>query len=241
MAVIAAEGYSTEAIRTLLSRADKQRRYKILVFNDADPFGYNIARTISEATVRMPDYSVEIISLGLFLQEALDMGLQVETFTRKRALPQGLRLTDLEKKYFEGELIDDGWKRLDGKKRNPQWRCRRVEINAIPVRERAPYLERQLQRHGITEKVIPPEEVLRSELNEAVEAKARSVALRQLESAIQREANKLAAVARGDQQNLAEQVRAAFAKHPAQSWRDAIDELASSLLRGRQPNKKRRG
>jgi hypothetical protein len=41
------------------------------------------------------------------------------------------------------------------------WLCRRVELNAIPVPDRVAYIEEQLERHGATEKVVPPTKVCR--------------------------------------------------------------------------------
>ena len=64
MAVIAAEGYATEATRVLFAQADKGQHYQLFVLHDADPDGYNIARTLREETRRMPGYAVEIIDLG---------------------------------------------------------------------------------------------------------------------------------------------------------------------------------
>ena len=102
MAVIAAEGYATEATRVLFAQADKGQHYQLFVLHDADPDGYNIARTLREETRRMPGYAVEIIDLGLKLEEALDMDLGEEEWTRRKALPQELVLTGTERAYFEG-------------------------------------------------------------------------------------------------------------------------------------------
>src|SRR5262249_34378664 len=149
MAVIGAEGYASEAIRLLLTRADQHRRYRIFVFHDADPYGYNIARTLREETRRMPGYQVDVVDLGLHLEEALAIGLQTEKFTRKKALPAGLKLTEVERRYFEGRPM-----------RKNSWVCERIEINAMPVPDRAPYLERKLREAGATDKVVPPEREL---------------------------------------------------------------------------------
>ena len=86
MAMVGSEGYATEAIRILFDKADKNTDYTLFVMHDADPYGYNIARTLQEETDRMPGYHIDIIDLGLNLQEALDMGLLTETFPRKQAL-----------------------------------------------------------------------------------------------------------------------------------------------------------
>lgn len=153
MAVISSEGYSTEEIRLLLEKASKAMDYQIFVWHDADASGYNIARTLHQETERMPGFSIEIVDIGLFLQDALVMGLPLETFERKKAIPQGLTLTDLEKKHFVGKQTHDG-------KGTSRWQCQRVEINAIPVKQRAAYLERKIQEAGCVKKVMPPADFL---------------------------------------------------------------------------------
>jgi hypothetical protein len=67
MAILAAEGYATEAARVLFEHADKDRQYQLFVLHDADIDGYNIERTLREATARMPGYMVEVKDLGLRL------------------------------------------------------------------------------------------------------------------------------------------------------------------------------
>jgi len=63
MAIIAGEGYATEAVRSLFTRARKGQ-YRLFVLHDADPHGYNIARTLAEETRRMPRYSVDVTDLA---------------------------------------------------------------------------------------------------------------------------------------------------------------------------------
>jgi hypothetical protein len=86
MAIVMSEGYAIEACRTLLEHADQQRKYQIFVLHDADPHGYNIARTLREATERMPDYAVDVVDIGLGFEEGLELGLGTESFTRKQAI-----------------------------------------------------------------------------------------------------------------------------------------------------------
>src|SRR5215211_5002789 len=104
MSVVAAEGYANEAARVLFGNAEQDRDYQLFVLHNADPHGYNIARTLREETRRMPGYAVDVIDLGLKLEEALDMNLQTEEFTRKKELPETLvpYLTETERAYFEG-------------------------------------------------------------------------------------------------------------------------------------------
>lgn len=74
----------------------------MFALHDADPHGYNIARTLAEETKRILGYPVKVIDLGFKLEEALDMGRLTETFTHKNALPSGLKLSAKEFAYFSG-------------------------------------------------------------------------------------------------------------------------------------------
>ncbi len=75
LAIVCAEGYATRAAKTLLSAGQEQRDMTLLCLHDADPYGYNIARTLQEATEACPNHNIRVIDLGLKLQEALDLGL----------------------------------------------------------------------------------------------------------------------------------------------------------------------
>lgn len=163
MAVVAAEGYATEATRTLFEHAHKGQDYQLFVLHDADPHGYNIARTLREETARMPGYSVDVVDLGLKLEEALGMDLAVEEFTRSRTLPLGLKpeLGEVERQYFEGRQV--------GQK---SWICRRVELNAMTAPQLVEYIERKLEEAGVRGKVIPSEEELPGLTEEAARAQA---------------------------------------------------------------------
>ncbi|MGA7235933.1 MAG: hypothetical protein WBY44_09645 [Bryobacteraceae bacterium] len=155
IAIIAGEGYATEAVRSLFTRARKGK-YRMFVLHDADPHGYNIGRTLAEETRRMPGYSVEVTDLGLRLEEALSIGLQTEKFIRRKALPQSLDLTDTERRHFEGEF-----------KGHKQWECGRVELNAFTSPALIAFLERKLREAGAAAKVIPPLKVLKGHEKEA--------------------------------------------------------------------------
>jgi hypothetical protein len=149
MAIVAGEGYASEAVRLLFNTASKDQGYQLFVLHDSDPAGYNIARTLREETRRMPGYQVEVIDLGLHLQEALDLGLPTEKFARKNDLPGGLHLTEIEEEYFRGQP--------HGKK---SWICQRVELNAFTAPALVQYIEAKLEEAGAFGKVIPPEDDL---------------------------------------------------------------------------------
>jgi hypothetical protein len=148
LAIVSGKGYPAEAVRTLFERAEGGD-YQLFVFHDADIDGYNIARVMREATRRVPGYSVEVVDIGLTVEDALEMNLDPEPFSRKKSLPEMLNgsLSPVAVEYFTH-------------------RHERFELNAIlPDTRRIEYIERKLEESGIRGKVIPPEEKL-SELAE---------------------------------------------------------------------------
>jgi predicted XRE-type DNA-binding protein len=156
LAIVSSEGYASDAAKLLLSRVERGAPITILCLHDADPYGKNIARTLRQKTLRSS--GVNVIDIGLHLADALEMGLEPETFIRKKALPRQLKLTKLEQEYFEGE--PHGWH-----KGKPTFKCQRVELNALAAQPDLflAYIERQLERHGCHRKLVPPEAVLMAE------------------------------------------------------------------------------
>jgi len=148
MAIASSKGYATTAVRDLLKRAGRGQDYQIFVFHDADIDGYEIVRTLREATWRMPSHSVEVIDLGLSIQDALDLELDSEPYYRKGGVPKKLkrRLTDVERQYFRGSHGD------------------RFELNAIlPDTARIEFIEERLKENGVKPKLIPPDEELKKQ------------------------------------------------------------------------------
>ena len=109
MAIIYGKGYPVVACRDLLARSEF-RDMTIFVLHDADIDGYNIARTLGEETARMPDHNIEVIDLGLTVPQAIEHGLETESFTRKKELPTDLELDAAAREWFTGEVIrgEDG-------------------------------------------------------------------------------------------------------------------------------------
>ena len=151
MAICSGKGQPTEAVRTLFDRAEGGD-YQLFVFHDADLDGYDIARVMAEETRRMPGYSVDVVDIGLTVEDALEMGLASEPFHRKKDISWELRmkLSDTAKEYLYQR---NGYSRgISGK---------RFELNAIlPDTRRVEYIERKLEENGVRGKVIPPEEKL---------------------------------------------------------------------------------
>jgi DNA topoisomerase VI subunit A len=151
MAICSGKGQPTEAVRTLFDRAEGGD-YQLFVFHDADLDGYDIARVMREATRRMPHHSVDVVDIGLTVEDALEMGLASEPFYRKKNISWELRmkLSDTAKEYLYQR---NGYSRgISGK---------RFELNAIlPDTRRVEYIERKLEENGVRGKVIPPDEKL---------------------------------------------------------------------------------
>jgi DNA topoisomerase VI subunit B len=223
MAVVAGEGYASEACRVLFASAKKDQRYQLFVVHDADPHGYNIGRTLREETERMPDYRVEVNDLGLRLADAIDMGLLTEEFTRKKALPSGLKLDDVERKHFVGRQTG-----------NKSWVCQRVELNAFSGPGLIAYVERGLVANGVRGKVIPPDPVLveqlRADIRFAVRAAVAAEWAEQIDNEVERRFLGLAEQAGNGKGGLREEVAVLLQGQPNMSWRTAVGLRANEII-----------
>jgi hypothetical protein len=147
MAVIHGEGYAATACKNLLAIFGI-RKVGIFVLHDADIDGYQIAKTLGEATRRMPEHRVDVIDLGLTVPQAIEYGLETETFIRRKALPADLVLDDDAEEWFTGEEVKSGYL------------CKRCELNAFGADELAAFIEAGLEAHGAATKLVPPTNVL---------------------------------------------------------------------------------
>jgi DNA topoisomerase VI subunit A len=231
-AIMASEGYATRAAKALIDAAQGGHKMKVLCFHDADPYGYNIARTLSQAT-GAHSYNIEIIDAGLSITEAVELGLATETFDRTKKMPKGLKLTDAELKYFKG-IPETYTKR--GKERVRYMNCRRVELNALSVNidRFIAWIEGKLRQHGVAKKLVPDEHVVRSY--------GTNCAAHRLESAVRRQIERkldLAEIARFVTASLADRVKiedasASLAKWsvdaPPEPWTDCVMRLADEAV-----------
>lgn len=218
MAIASAKGYPVEAVRELFSRAEGGE-YQLFCFHDADLDGYNIARVMRQATRRMPGYSVEVVDIGLTVEDALELSLDPEPFSRKKAISRWLlrSLSDVAKEYlYRPNSYGRG---LSGE---------RFELNAIlPDTRRIEYIERKLEENGVRGKVIPPDD----KLTELAEKKYRALSTEWVTKAIDdlissEEFKKEIADAFVDQFGLDEarrHIEERFDKNRALSWRDALE------------------
>jgi hypothetical protein len=160
-AIICAEGCAVRAAQSFMESAANGRSMKIFVFHDADPAGYGIANAIGENS-GAHKFDFKIIDAGLQLEEALEMGLETETFTRFKNLQKDIPWTKTDIEYFTGEQ-----RRRTRKNGKQGWQwigCRRIELNALSAYpERfVEWVESKLQKHGAARKLVPVRKVLQS-------------------------------------------------------------------------------
>jgi hypothetical protein len=159
MAIASGKGQPVEAVRELFARAEAGD-YRLFVLHDADLEGYQIAHTLAKATKRMPSHSVEVIDLGLTVDDAIARNLPVERRTRDKALPRWMpeRLSDSELEWFEGEETP-----RTSPNANQTWACKRVDLNALTAPELVAHVEAGLAAHGADSKIRPPQELVAAE------------------------------------------------------------------------------
>jgi Topoisomerase 6 subunit A/Spo11, Toprim domain len=219
MAIASAKGYPVEAVRELFSRAEGGE-YQLFCFHDADLDGYNIARVMRQATRRMPGYSVEVVDIGLTVEDALEMSLDPEPFSRKKDISWGLlqSLSDVARQYLY--------------RRNPYERGvsgERFELNAIlPDTARIEYIERKLEENDVRGKVIPPDDKLGELADEKYRALNAGWVAEAIETLISSEEfKKEIADEFVDKFGLDEarrHIEESFDKDRALSWRRALEE-----------------
>ncbi|MFH8380128.1 ATP-binding protein [Kitasatospora sp. NPDC018058] len=231
MAVITNEGYGTEACRELLAKMPPGD-VQIFVLHDADPYGYNIARTLGEETARMPDHRVKVIDLGLTVDDAQAKGLDSEPDTRDAALPARIlpHLSDPARQWFTGEVC--AWQ-PNGKP--AKWRYQRVELNAFSSPELIAYIKEGLARHQAVGKVVPPDSMLRATAQLSLQARIVMAVDEAIAEAFPKARLTQAVHARLDTDRITHIGSADLAQlqadHPALSWEDAVTTLVADRLR----------
>jgi hypothetical protein len=120
LAMVHGEGQPSEALRTLLERAESEGyKGRILAGHDCDHSGYIIAHTMSEETERMLGYKVDIIDLGLKVADAIRLGLPHESYIRSADLPQWMIPAPGYRSDDPDEDWEEEWQGLPGDWKEP--------------------------------------------------------------------------------------------------------------------------
>ena len=207
--VVVAEGMSVTAARLLLDRlSEESPGIKILVAHDCDRSGFSIFGTLGSDTRRYTfENAVDVIDIGLRLDEAQAMGLQDEAMPLGKTSPSKAA----EKLRQHGATEDEIEFMVE--------RERRIELNAMTADQFIDRLEGKLAEHGI-EKVIPDDDMLEQAARRAiVRAKVKEL----LEEERDRIENEVAEMEIPT--DLRVQVAAVFEGDDSLSWDKAVDKI----------------
>ena len=218
MALLTSKGYASRAVRDLLDALGEHAEEEIIFFciHDADAYGTTIYETLQNETGARPGRKVKIINLGLEPEEAVAMELEIEK-VEKSGRRRGVA------SYIESQW--EGWLQRN-----------RVELNAMSTPQFLAWLEEKLQRYD-KGKVIPPESVLRENLEQSLEAGiSRAIAQEILE-----QHNHTGRVAEAVRQvkadweerltGLEERVREELRQEPVSHWQDIVEDLSETMLK----------
>jgi hypothetical protein len=233
MALMTAKGFASRAAKALLANA-QGKDITILVAHDCDISGYEIARSLEKATRTTPGMHIEVIDLGLTVAEAVSMQLQSEDITIKKRPDKLLeRLSSEEKQFlFHTNSNYYGHRCYYGK---------RVELNAMTTDQLISWLETKFKALGLQSKVLPPWDVVNTELKDAVDSNLNDKVEGLLIVAIEKwlGAN-ITDIREKVKENIGlpetegnyNELKQYLADCPPQYWRDWVSTKASKLLRG---------
>jgi len=139
-ALLTSKGYASRAVKDLFDLlGDTDEEILFFCIHDADAAGTKIYETLQEGTMARPGRRVRVINLGLDPEEALEMGLEVET--AQRAISR----------RPVASYLDDEWR---------EWlQDNRVELNAMTSPQFLEWLESKISAHGVR-KVVPDNQVM---------------------------------------------------------------------------------
>jgi hypothetical protein len=227
MAICSGKGQPTEAVRNLFEHAEG-KDFQLFVFHDADIDGYNIARVMAQETRRMPGYSVDVVDIGLTIEDAVEMGLQSEPFHRKKDISWELeyRLSPMAREYL---CQRDGYRGIHGQ---------RFELNAIlPDTRRIEYIERKLKEKGARGKVIPPKDALAERrekmYQEKIDGWVEKIIADILDTGELKKKMAEEFKERFKLQGAEAWIKTGFKRDDTQSWRDALNATLDAAYDGK--------
>jgi hypothetical protein len=153
IAIMSTKGMSVTAARDLIVDLT-EAGVTIHVMHDCDKTGFSILHTLFNDTVRYQFGStVNVVDLGLRLEDALAMGLEGETVDYEMKKDPKIRLrecgaTEQECQFLVSEQVSE-----------KLWRGRRVELNEMSSPMFIHYLENKLIQHGV-KKLVPDQDTL---------------------------------------------------------------------------------
>jgi hypothetical protein len=215
--LMSSKGFSTRAARDLVDKlAEHDEPVTVFCVHDADAAGPMIYQTLQEATKARGARKIQIVDLGLQPWEAVEMALEVE---------------EVEEKEKRKAVADYVHARKDVAPNGEPWakwlQTNRVELNAMTTPRFIAWLDSKMAGYG---KLVPPLDVLATELEERIEKKLRATITERIlrEAGFEDQvAEGVAAIKKPTADALAEGIRQLFEREPDREWRDHIEAVAN--------------
>ena len=219
-AVMSSKGFSTRAARDLIDKlAEHNEPIEVFCAHDADAYGTMIYQTLQEETKARGARKITIVNIGLEPWEAVDMGLEVETVEEGKRVKA---VADYVKMYEDTAPDDeDTWE---------DWlQTHRVELNAMTTPQFIAWLDAKMAEDG-TGKLVPPADVLTTELKARIEKKVRDTLTERILRAARLDRQVTAAVRSIKTPSalaLTKGIRQSFEQQPDRDWRHHIESEAT--------------
>ena len=207
LALLSTKGMSVTAARQLVERLSEEG-VTTLVLHDFDKSGFTICHTLQNDTRRYRFKTApKVIDLGLRLADVEAMSLDSEAVEYSGDADPRSGLIERGATPAEAAYLVAG-------KKDERWTGRRVELNAMDARQFLDWLEAKLQAHGVKKFIPKDAEAIKT-------AWQRAWRINELNKAIAKAAASLPE-APEPPADLAEQIRAKLAEHPAMRWDAAL-------------------
>jgi hypothetical protein len=221
-AVMSSKGFSTRAARDLIDKlVEHDEPVTVFCATDADAYGSMIYQTLQEATKARGARKIKIVHVGLQPWEAIDMGLEVETVKEgKRHKPVADYVRERDEEFPNEAPDGDTWE---------DWlQTHRIELNAMTTPDFIDWLDDKMAEYGAG-KLIPPADVLTTELNQRIENKVRATLTERIlrEAGLDRQVKAaVKAIKTPTAAAVAKGIRQSFKQTSDQEWRDHIEAEA---------------
>lgn len=209
LALLSTKGMSVTAARQLVERLSEEG-VTTLVLHDFDRAGFTICHTLQNDTRRYRFKTAPmVIDLGLRLADVEAMNLDSEAVDYSGDADPRPGLIERGATTAEAAYLVTG-------KKDERWTGRRVELNAMDARQFLDWLEAKLQEQGVKKFIPDDAEAIKT-------AWRRAWRINKLNEVIAKAAEHLPEPPEPPD-DLAEQIRARLAEHPAMRWDAALME-----------------
>lgn len=211
-ALITSKGYASRAIKDLLDLlGESEEELEVYCIHDCDKAGTMIYQTLVEETKSRSARKIKVIDLGLNPDEAIKMGLEVET----------VKKTDSK----SADYLD---------RESKKWlQTHRVELNAMTSLQLVDWLERKFQAYA-GGKLIPEQGILKNTLHSNIHHLAETkikdeiLAENQYESKVSHYVHQLAGQI--NTESLESVVQKHLMKSPADRWSAPVEAMAEQIV-----------